>query len=148
MELHVYTESWKLNFVFSTSCPNAKTTSSKASSFTSNFLSIICCLASVKETFIFKSSTKCAVFISESKVTVETISEVRMAIRALQNLSNRVLKWKEQQQQIGIRRLEGRRQDKKNSFQISFTLGKQWAYKVENHKRYLPRCMGQTGIIT
>ena len=82
----------KLTLIFSTSCPRVKITSSTAPLFTSNILSVTHCLASVKETFLFKSSTKCAVFISESKVTVETLSEVRMAIRALQNLSNRVLK--------------------------------------------------------
>ena len=35
----------------------------------------------------------------------------------------------------------------KNSVQVSFTLGKQGAYKAENHKWYLPRYVGQTSII-
>ena len=73
----------KLTLIFSTSCPRVKITSSTAPLFTSNILSVTHCLASVKETFLFTSLTNCADFISETKVTVETESEVRMAIKAL-----------------------------------------------------------------
>ena len=60
-------------------------TSSKASSFAFSFRSIICCLANTKETFLFKSLTKCAVFIFETRAADASVSEVTIAIKALTN---------------------------------------------------------------
>ena len=45
------------------------------------YVKIICCLASIKKTFSFKLSTKCAVFIPKTVATVECINEVRLAIK-------------------------------------------------------------------
>ena len=66
-------------------------------------------------------------------MTVETISEVRMAIRALQNLSNRVLKGRELQQILGS---ENSKEGDKTKILFKPLLFRENGgfFKAENHK--------------
>ena len=72
-----------LIFKFVISCPIRRTTSSKALTLFSIFLSIISCVVRATETFLDSCSTNEAVCTSFDRAAAETVTEASMAIKAV-----------------------------------------------------------------